>query len=415
MAFYKFLEKHLFNTLTRKIVGNTSVMFLVILIQFLMILGIISVAKGNITDTAVLETIGSYSTVAVVFFVIGILGWFGVIMFLRHLLLTPIKELTVKLKGREGEKDISQDLPVLTVDEIADMCKAYNHMVAGLRETVDQVKEAGITVAENTDRMSQEVCSAGSKAREQGEMAAAILQASEETTNAINEIAGSTQLISNSTDKNKDSMRASYEDITSVSSSMVSVSQQIEGFNIIVDELISNGENIKQVVSLINDISDQTNLLALNAAIEAARAGEHGRGFAVVADEVRKLAERVRDATTDIADNINRTNSLVAQTSDQTAKIIQSTGEMRTTLDTTSSGFEEVVSDFESNSASLVQIASAIEELSVTNERVHENLQEINSLAMNLQDSMDDSCQATEELHNVTELLKDQVSQFRTK
>ncbi|MCD8569706.1 MAG: methyl-accepting chemotaxis protein [Geovibrio sp.] len=101
------------------------------------------------------------------------------------------------------------------------------------------------------------------------------------------------------------------------------IKSEIDSFQRTVYDLSRNSENIRQIVSLINDISDQTNLLALNAAIEAARAGEAGRGFAVVADEVRKLAERTQSATNDISSNIGGMTELVKST-DSGAKQIES-------------------------------------------------------------------------------------------
>ncbi|WP_373876798.1 methyl-accepting chemotaxis protein, partial [Helicobacter suis] len=133
-------------------------------------------------------------------------------------------------------------------------------------------------------------------------------------------------LTSSANQQNKNLLRTS-KSIEAITESIASVSQKSEG-------MIAQGQDIRNIVEIIKDIADQTNLLALNAAIEAARAGEHGRGFAVVADEVRKLAERTQKSLGEIEANINVLLQSIADASESIKMQSQSVEEINASLET---------------------------------------------------------------------------------
>ena len=189
-------------------------------------------------------------------------------------------------------------------------------------------------------------------------------------------------------------------------SSIKTMSEQLKAD---MGELGGQAENIGQVMAVIADIADQTNLLALNAAIEAARAGEAGKGFAVVADEVRKLAEKTMSATHDVAQAIAAIQASAKRSMEgtgQTARAIDESNE----LSRTSAGqLLEIVADIEATSEQIRSIATAAEEQSATSEQITRATEEINQIAMESADGLNQSSQAVAVLAEMAAQLRGSV------
>ena len=191
------------------------------------------------------------------------------------------------------------------------------------------------------------------------------------------------------------------------------LAEVVRGATDAVGDLGHRAEQIGQIIDVINDIADQTNLLALNAAIEAARAGEHGRGFAVVADEVRKLAERTTGATAEVAESIT---AIQERTKDAVERM--KSGNERAEQGVTLAGeagdsLREIVAGAEQVVGAINSIAAATEEQASASEQISRSVEGIRSVARQSAEGVEQAASAASELSNKAEHLAEMIARFR--
>ena len=354
-------------------------------------------------------------TVIVVLTLLGLLWNVGQVLYLRHLILKPVRSvITTFNEIAAGAGDFSRDLKPISHDEFRELAESYNRFAEKMRGIISEIRKASIGIAAEAVQVKVRVDETGQGARRQGEMTELVFTASTEATRAIDEVSRSTQVISDSTNTNLDGARVSLREMQEISSKINGVGEKVLRFNQTVDDLSQRSASINQIAALIREVADQTNLLALNAAIEAARAGEAGRGFAVVADEVRKLAERVTVASAEITGNIDKMLSLVGNTRTENEEINGDVQQTREVVARSAAHFEQMVADFERTGEQLLHIAAAMEELSSTNEQVHENVTLIHDLSGQVASHMADSEARTSALAVATEGVQELVSRFKT-
>jgi methyl-accepting chemotaxis protein len=377
-----------------------------------------ALAKGQASPELAATINGALDAGLVTILVLTVLGlaWtIGQVLYLRYLILTPVRSvITTFNEIAEGAGDFSRDLKPVSHDEFRELAESYNRFAEKMRRIISDIRKASIEIAREAVQVKVRVDETGKSARQQGEMTELVFTASTEATQAIDEVSRSTQVISDSTNTNLDGARVSLHEMQDIFSKINVVGEKVLRFNQTVDDLSKRSASINQIAALIRDVADQTNLLALNAAIEAARAGEAGRGFAVVADEVRKLAERVTVASAEITGNIDKMLSLVGNTRTENEEINADVQQTREVVGRSATHFEQMVVDFERTGEQLLHIASAMEELSSTNGQVHENVSQIHQLSGEVARFMADSEERTNALTKATEGVQELVSRFKT-
>jgi methyl-accepting chemotaxis protein len=352
-------------------------------------------------------------------------GWYGgIAVFLIGL--TASLLLAGKGGGGDGklERDVAAiadgnaDLSLSVGDAGGDwggrIAASLNRFFGKVRGLIVHARERSVSIAADAARMNHLVQLTGGAVKQQEELSMAVFESSNRVNQAVGEVTANADAIESSTLNNLNLAQRSLDQMRTVATTMRATNEQIRHFATTVGELHASSIRINGIVSLINDISDQTNLLALNAAIEAARAGEAGRGFAVVADEVRKLAEKVKSATLVIAQNTESMISLVSDTSDKTHAIVGEVTEANSHIETSAADLDTMVEDFKRTTEQLGTIANAIRNLKENNQSIHGEVEEIRNHAVDISGKVKQCQDSAKTLRESTEDLQGTLADFRT-
>ncbi len=283
----------------------------------------------------------------------------------------------------------------------------------GVLQTANQLASIIEQLAATTHRLSVEAGQTEQRAAEQHERITATSVAITQMSNAVGDVASSSSRTAGLADDARSEAKTGRELVTTVVNSMSEIEKQSQAMSEGLSSLGTHANDIGKIMGVINDIADQTNLLALNAAIEAARAGEAGRGFAVVADEVRKLAEKTMEATKQVSEAITTiqqgTTSNIQAMSEVSDFVSQSTGTARQAGESLH-GIEKLV---EGTAGEVRSIATASEEQSATLEEINRSTDGINQLAAEMSESADLFNKEVRELAALSDKLTEIVTSLQ--
>ncbi|MDP2785312.1 MAG: methyl-accepting chemotaxis protein [Sulfurimicrobium sp.] len=247
----------------------------------------------------------SVRNMAIVSIVGGLMLGLGLAFWIIRSITTPLNQVRTTIADVERDSDFTRRVDVSSEDEIGQTAKSFNQLIATMQETARSVLHNVGKVSDGVASLASSSNQVAASSMQQSEAASAMAASVEQMTVSISHVSDSAREALTISRKSGELSAQGGQVIHRAVDEMNQIAGTVRAASHAIDSLGQQSDRITSVVQVIKEVADQTNLLALNAAIEAARAGEQGRGFAVVADEVRKLAERTTKATEEIATMVN--------------------------------------------------------------------------------------------------------------
>ncbi len=368
--------------------------------------------QGKTTSDRNSKTADAAAILMIVLVVAGTLIAVTCGVVITRMITAPLKE-AVAMADAIGAGDLTVDISVKSEDETGQLMSALKKMATDLRSTIGKVADTSTQVASASNQLHATSEQIATGAEEVASQAGTVATAGEEMSATSADIARNCQMAADGARRASETAQNGAAVVEKTVAVMGQIAAKVQESSKTVESLGERSDQIGAIIGTIEDIADQTNLLALNAAIEAARAGEQGRGFAVVADEVRALAERTTRATREIGDMIKaiqgETKGAVLAMEEGVQQVESGTHEAARSGE----ALQEILQQINDVAMQIHQVATAAEEQTATTSEISSNIVQITQVVQQTSQGAHESATAAARLHVNAEELQHLVSQFR--
>jgi methyl-accepting chemotaxis protein len=333
-------------------------------------------------------------------------------MIISRMITGPLKQ-AADVSEAIARGDLTRTIKLDRKDEIGQLAAAMNTMVQNLRNMITQTTDISTGIASASNQLHSTSTQIATGAEEVASQTNTVATASEEMSATSTDIASNCTMAAEASRQTADSANAGAAVVQETINGMDVIADRVRETSRTIEALGKRSDQIGQIVGTIEDIADQTNLLALNAAIEAARAGEQGRGFAVVADEVRALAERTTKATREIGEMIKAIQKETQEAVKAMDVGVQEVEKGAVSSQKSGKALEEILERINEVTMQVNQIATAAEQQTATTSEVTSNIQQITEVVHQTARGADETASAAAQLATQAQDLQNLVSRFR--
>jgi methyl-accepting chemotaxis protein len=315
--------------------------------------------------------------------------------------------------NRLAEGDLTVEIAAAGKNETGQLMRAMSHMVVTLRDVMGKASATSTQLASAAVQLAATSEQIATGAEEVASQSGTVATASEEMSHTSSDIARNCVLAAEASHKTAASTNDGAEVVQQTINGMIIIADRVRHTSHTIEALGLRSEQIGNIVGTIEDIADQTNLLALNAAIEAARAGEQGRGFAVVADEVRALAERTTKATKEIGEMIRAIQGETQTAVKSMEEGVREVEKGASTSQKSGQALDEILNQINEVTQQVNQIATAAEQQTATTNEVTMNIQQITTVIAQTARGAEQTASSSASLNRLAQELQAQVRRFK--
>lgn len=366
-------------------------------------------------SSGVSSTLHQANVVIVLFFLIMVAVAILGTVYLQISVIRELRRFIVSVGNlTSGEGDLTVRIKAAHKDELHELAENFNRFIANVQQIVQGVKEAADDVASGNNQLAATMEELATTFNSQAEQISSIVSDMQTISQSSNESSTNLSEVLDIMHESAEQTNHGQEQLAVVKSSIMEIHEKSDNLSRTIDELSESSKQIDEILVVINDIASQTNLLALNAAIEAARAGEAGRGFAVVADEVRKLAERTTKATSEIETII----TTLQHESEKASNEMKASGEAVAhgveVIEETSKSFEHVVSGVDRAVNNTNHVVMGVSEQNCLIQDIDDKTQIVASGVEESNSAVSEVVITVSHLQERAEQLKNIVKQFKS-